>query len=234
MSVFHLIAVDARCAFKAFDEYLKDLAYVSDRVLVVPDRYFYANLTATAQPWERCTKVNQLPSSAHSSRAMLRTHAEWAVSQCSEASHRYVKMTRCRSGGCTGVPTGLSNCSSNGPDGKVFGLDRCVVLNGLVRLKALLAAVPEFTDPQATCVTVTHLARGVLVSPAEVTCASTRWNPLMFANEWVARADAWLAEKNMRRQGNETTKSNYIAAQFRTEKVIKMPFCCSKQSRAKC
>jgi hypothetical protein len=195
------------------------LAYISDRVLVVPDRYFYANLSATALPWERCAKAQQLPPSAHSGRVMLRARAEWAISQCDKASHRKVKLTRCRRGGCAGVPAGISNCSQGGGRNPAGTLDRCVVLNGLVRLNAVLAAVPEFTDPAASCVTVTHLARGVLVAPAEGgACAATRWHPLMFANEWVARADSWLAAQKMRTQGNET-KASYIAAQFRTEKV---------------
>ena len=107
-------------------------------VLVVPDRYHFANLTATVAPWQRCLAGGDSEAGGgNAGRVVLRQHAEWAVSQqCREGAHKLVKLTRCRRGGCAGVPAGASNCTSG-----AAGLDRCVVLNGLVYLKKLLESV---------------------------------------------------------------------------------------------
>ena len=219
------------CAFKAFDEYLKDLATATDRTLVVPDRFSFVNFTATALPWQRCLREHQSESSRGSKqdstmgRVMLTKNAEWPLQQC-KGSMKFIKLTRCRRGGCSGVPAGISLCEP-----QLHGVDRCLILNGLVHLKGLLGAVPEFSDPNIPCVTVTQLARGVLVSPNSVVCSGARWNPLRHVNEMIWRADEWLTFKGLRtpkfatlksmseQSGNVTdVKANYIAAQFRTEK----------------
>lgn len=110
----------------AFDEYVKDIATVSRRTLIVPDRYDFCNLTATAYPWQQC-----LESSGEVVKVVLNQHASWQMSQCKD--HLFVKLVRCRKSsrknGCVGLPKGISNCSNN------MGLDRCLVLNGIVFLK---------------------------------------------------------------------------------------------------
>ena len=216
------------CAFKAFDEYLKDVATATGRMLVVPDRYFFANLSATAFPWQRCLRARSpTHDPATVGRVVLRKHTEWAESQC--IHHKYIRLTRCRSsgreGGCEGYPNGISNCTRGN-----VGVDRCLVLNGLVHLKGLLAAVPEFGSATVDCITITNLARGVVVSPTEgPPCTAARWNPLMWTNEWVARADDWLSAKGLRRpegsavgssdlNASAPAQSLFVAAQFRTEK----------------
>lgn len=108
---------------------MKDIATVSRRTLVVPDRYAFCNVTATAFPWQKCL-MKEIPDSDEV-KVVLNEHASWQLSQCEE--HVYVKLIRCRKSsrknGCVGLPFGISNCTNH------MGLDRCLVLNGIIFLK---------------------------------------------------------------------------------------------------